>query len=464
MAAWSGSLLVLTLAALGFSMGGRGAFLSWLGTQKLTSWFGPFDAPGALFETQAGLVQAAAVLGATLVLVLGLSGRRPTVAAVLALAMTAVDLALANSRLVVTVPQSLLDSTPEALSAIAKAEREDPSPGPYRVHRVPIWSPIHWSETATSSPVGDFVGWANQTLEPKYGINQGVEYTLTRGVTELHDYSRFFDVFRHAAQDRAARFLGVSRGTDLVAYPRRSFDLWNSRYFIVPYSVRWDDAYRGIASFVDRTERIHPAPDAFDGAGGKAREDAWAREHDYQIRRNLDAFPRAWVVHDSRALPTSRASSREGRAPPMQEILFSNDLSWPDPARAVYDPRRYVWLEDSVRPGLAECLSGGDPSNIEAVRVVRREPDRIELEAKLDRPGIVVLSDVYYPGWTLTIDGQTAPIYRANLMMRGAAVLAGRHTLVYRFRPGSFRLGLAVSCLGLVGVGLLMVPNSRKKA
>ena len=456
MAVWSGSLLALTLAALGFSLGGREAFLKWLGTQEFISWFGPFDAPGALLEMQAGLVQAAVVSGVALALALGLAVRRPALAAALALAMMAGDLALANARVVVTVPQSLFDSASDVASAIARAERDKPSPGPYRVHRVPIWSPIHWSETASSSRVGDFVGWANQTLEPKYGINHGVEYTMTAGVTELDDYTRFFGGFRHPAQERAARALGVGRGADLVAYPRRAFDMWNSRYFILPYSVRWDDAYRGIASFVDRTERIHPAPDAFEGAEGKAREEAWAREHDYQIRRNLDAFPRAWVVHDSRALPAFRALSRVGRAQPMQEILFSNDLSWPDPARTVYDPRRYVWLEDSVRPGLADYISGGPPSNIEAVRVVRREPDRVELEATLDRPGIVVLSDVFYPGWTLTIDGQAAPIYRANLMMRGAAVSAGRHTLVYHFRPGSFRLGLVVSCLGLAGLGLLM--------
>ena len=139
----------------------------------------------------------------------------------------------------------------------------------------------------------------------------------------------------------------------------------------------------------------------------------------------------------------------------MQEILFSNDLSWPDPTRIVYDPRRYVWLEDADRPGLAAYLPGGYPSPAETVRVVRHEPDRVELDAVLERPGIVVLADIHYPGWTLTIDGQPAPIYRANRMMRGAAVAAGRHTLVYTFRPASFRVGLVVSGLGLAALGLL---------
>ncbi len=52
------------------------------------------------------------------------------------------DLATANARYVTTVPQSIMDSTPEVLTEIERAEKEKPSPGPYRVHRVPLWSPF----------------------------------------------------------------------------------------------------------------------------------------------------------------------------------------------------------------------------------------------------------------------------------------------------------------------------------
>ncbi len=67
---------------------------------------------------------------------------------------------------------------------------------------------------------------------------------------------------------------------------------------------------------------------------------------------------------------------------------------------------------------------------------------RVELEAVLDRPGLVILADVYYPGWRLTIDGKPAPIYRTNRVMRGAAVPAGRSHLVYT-RMNPTRSGLA---------------------
>jgi uncharacterized membrane protein YfhO len=87
--------------------------------------------------------------------------------------------------------------------------------------------------------------------------------------------------------------------------------------------------------------------------------------------------------------------------------------------------------------------------------VVHHGADRVELKASLERRGIVVLSDVYYSGWRLTIDGRPAPLYRANRMMRGAAVEAGDHSLVFAYRPQSFRAGLIVSCGGLAASALL---------
>ena len=87
-------------------------------------------------------------------------------------------------------------------------------------------------------------------------------------------------------------------------------------------------------------------------------------------------------------------------------------------------------------------------------------PHEAILEADLDSPGLVVLSDVYYPGWELEIDGKRAPIYRVNGLMRGSAVPSGRHRLVYRYDPASVRIGRLVSIAGIAALlilGLLCV-------
>ena len=61
---------------------------------------------------------------------------------------------------------------------------------------------------------------------------------------------------------------------------------------------------------------------------------------------------------------------------------------------------------------------------------------RTELHRELVGKGLVILADTYYSGWHLTIDNMAAPIYRANRLMRAAAVPAGEHTLGLQVRPG----------------------------
>ena len=88
--------------------------------------------------------------------------------------------------------------------------------------------------------------------------------------------------------------------------------------------------------------------------------------------------------------------------------------------------------------------------------MLRNDADRVELQTSLERRGIVVLADVYYSGWELTIDGSPAPLYRVNRMMRRRlAVDAGDHSLVFTYRPLSFRAGLIVSCVGLAASTIL---------
>jgi uncharacterized membrane protein YfhO len=86
----------------------------------------------------------------------------------------------------------------------------------------------------------------------------------------------------------------------------------------------------------------------------------------------------------------------------------------------------------------------------------------VELRANLGRPGLVILADTYYPGWQLTIDDKPAPIYRANRIMRGAAVPAGDHTLIYTYKPASFRIG-AIGSLSALAMLLALIWSCRRE-
>ncbi|MFO0909913.1 MAG: hypothetical protein U0794_16450 [Isosphaeraceae bacterium] len=380
--AWASCLLVATIGAALTAFFSRSAFEAWLPTAEKSSPFGPFDVVGAYWQMLGALGQGGAVLVATLGLVL-MNRHRPQVAAAVALIVLTADLALANAPIVLTVPQSLFETPPEVLEAIQRSETADPSPGPFRVHRVPIWDPMGWVETASPNRVGDFVRWERDTLQPKYGINEGISYTLTFGVAELYDYEFFFGGFPRRANPEMQAALGVAPGSDVIYYPRRSFDLWTTRYFILPYVPRWDEEHRGVASFLDQTARIYPAADAFRGDRDRSREREWARTRDVQVLRNQAVYPRAWVVHDGKTLPPLDGAGRAERARPMEEIIFANDPVWRDSTRVVYDPRTLAWIEQADRPALAPFLPGTARTVEESVSVERYDSDRVELDANL---------------------------------------------------------------------------------
>lgn len=72
------------------------------------------------------------------------------------------------------------------------------------------------------------------------------------------------------------------------------------------------------------------------------------------------------------------------------------------------------------------------------VTIVKYSGGRVEIEVETTLPGVAVLHDLYYPGWSVTVDGQVRPVLRANMLFRGVEVPAGRHTIVFEYEPLSF--------------------------
>ncbi len=236
-----------------------------------------------------------------------------------------------------------------------------------------------------------------------------------------------------------------------MIYPRWAFDLWNTRYFVLTaYPERWRTEHPRIAAFLDDTEVVDAEFDTRPGWSGRARPRDWVQGVDFQIRRNRNHCPRAWLVHAARA-GVAQPAAGSGRS---------------DPVPPVVAPEMFVELSSAQVAELVPYLPGSAPTASESVTIAAYGPQRVELDAQLERPGMVILADVYYPGWRLTIDGRDAPIHRVNRMMRGAAVPAGRHRLIYTFAPNSFRVGGAITfaagaTLAVLGLMFTRWPVSR---
>ena len=223
---------------------------------------------------------------------------------------------------------------------------------------------------------------------------------------------------------------GARHGQRILYHTRRGFDLWNTRYFVVPMDPGdWQSVSRGFASFLDRGTMIVPDPGItahLEAPENQARLESWIEKQDWQLIRNQDAYPRAWVVHQARFLEPIKDRGGREHERLMEQILYADDVFWTSPGRRVFDPRSMAWIETSRPRSLATYVPGTGIDPAETVAVVKHEPQHVEIDVSLRQPGIVILSDVFYPGWNLTIDGQPAEILRANRLMRGAAVAPAR--------------------------------------
>jgi hypothetical protein len=453
----------LTLVALAGVWIARPAILTAFRAAAIASNFGPFDPDGGFRALVRSLVHASIVLGFGRIIRWKVR-THPDLAGACILMLVTADLAVANARCVLTVPQSVLSAKPEVLRIIEEDERKHPAPGPFRIHRMPDWQPRGWQTTSSADRALDFVVWEHDTLLPKYGINLGVEYTHTFGVGEIYDHEWFFGSSPRIVRNLGmAKALGVEMGREIVYFPRRSFDLWNTRYFVLPFdSLGWRDPSRGYASFLFESERIDPPTQARPTAGDARTLKSWASNRDYQVLRNLQELPRAWAVHRARRLDPPAVLSLDGGGGAAQELLYADDPLWHDATKRAFDPRTVAWVDGKKMTELAPYLSGRPPGLTETVKVTYPRPDRAELEASLESSGLVILADVHYPGWELTIDGKPAPIYVVNRVMRGAAVAAGNHRLVYTYSPRSFLIGRVVSLIGLGVFALLAIACARR--
>lgn len=89
-------------------------------------------------------------------------------------------------------------------------------------------------------------------------------------------------------------------------------------------------------------------------------------------------------------------------------------------------------------------------------RVSEDEPERVAVDVTANSPGLLVLADLHYPGWTAETDGRRVPLLRADGVFRAVSLPAGSHRVVFRYRPVSVMAGAAISIVAVVVMLLLL--------
>ena len=127
-------------------------------------------------------------------------------------------------------------------------------------------------------------------------------------------------------------------------------------------------------------------------------------------------------------------------------------LDTADPAvTAVVDSR----FKDALK-GLVESHR----DSLSTIRLTSYTPNRLVYETDNSGDAVAVFSEIYYPdGWQVSIDGQPAPLGRADYILRALHIPAGKHTVEMRFDPQSLHVteGIAYTALALMVIGVIAI-------
>ena len=100
--------------------------------------------------------------------------------------------------------------------------------------------------------------------------------------------------------------------------------------------------------------------------------------------------------------------------------------------------------------------AGGDPSAPPRPCALRRTgPAEVTMRCEVSAAGYAVVLDAWAPGWSATVDGRPATVERADLIARAVRVDAGARTIVWRYTPPGWWLGVAISALAALNLGLV---------
>ena len=115
-------------------------------------------------------------------------------------------------------------------------------------------------------------------------------------------------------------------------------------------------------------------------------------------------------------------------------------------------------FEASVRSMPSDSLA--------TIELVEYQPNYLKYEVNSEKGGTVVFSEIYYPGWQSTVDGEEVPHGRANYILRAMNVPAGKHIVEFKFDPKSLHTTetIAFVAMGLLALLAVVVVVLRVKA
>jgi len=140
----------------------------------------------------------------------------------------------------------------------------------------------------------------------------------------------------------------------------------------------------------------------------------------------------------------------------IQYIVAAYPLDVPDLEFQGQFGYTYIYSNPLARP---RAWVEVDQNTIRSVEQINWSPNRISIEA--EGPGLLVLSEQYYPGWIAAIDSLPAQIKPVSGTLRGVELPPGDHTVEFYFLPLSVYIGLALSLVIWISLAVIGLKRSK---
>ena len=270
----------------------RGRAVALLSARSVTLFdTGPLDAAGAWLGTQQALAHGLVVFAVGLALAVwgraARGGRAPSLSS-----LSGPTWPLPAAASIWTVPQADFEITPEIARRIEAAELRRPR-RPVRSASTGCRPGTRTVSSSRASParLRELFRWYRETLHTHDRPDRGPGLRAGEGghplstITSRSSTPRFLP-----ARAEAAQVLGIKPGQPICYFPRRGYDLWGVRYFILPVgTIGWKTEDRGFAAFLPETDIIYPGRDQ-NGYAGEIRALGPAART-VQLLRNKAAYP-----------------------------------------------------------------------------------------------------------------------------------------------------------------------------
>jgi hypothetical protein len=265
---------------------------------------------------------------------------------------------------------------------------------------------------------------------------------------------------------RPARFVGVGPGVayqPLASDLAMTYDLYDARGYDYPVEKRFDRLWRRsvaprVLAITQPVEYAFATPAAVRALSLLSVADLLTEPGDTPPRasglRPAYRGPDADVYANDAALPRVFVVGR-------QRVVRGEDEALRAVTAPGFDGRRVAITE---RPVDGVPRGGRDAGPAGRAHLLSYENERIEVEAVASRPGLLVLTDVHFPGWEVRVDGREEPLRRVDYLLRGVALSPGRHRVEFEYRPGSWLAARAITAIGLLALALALVAGLRGRA